>query len=378
MAFSYWEDQTWLQECDAMVIGGGIVGLSAACRLAELHPDWRIAVIERSAFGDGGTTRNAGFACFGSPAELMEDRNTLGDSAALQLVAQRLQGLHRLRTWLGDSEIGYQACGSHALYPAGDEFMEPLASTAVEDLNQWLSSLTGLEKTFERGNCPNHRGLDRQRIVAADWSPLEGAIHTGRMHRALLNRCSQLRIDVLRGLEVIHLEAGTPVRLKIQRVADEEGEARVLEVARCLLATNAFAKELLPETDARPATNEVIVSAPFLSGTLQGTYHLEAGYVYARHLEGGRVLIGGGRHWGLDREATRERLRALLVEFWPEAATVPLEYQWSGVLGVGAVRSPILQCMGPGIVAAVRLGGMGIAIGAGLGMDAAALLAKSR
>ena len=76
MAFSYWESQQWLSERNLVVVGGGIVGLSAALRVRELHPNWKITVIERHPFGGGGSTRNAGFACFGSATELREDRIT--------------------------------------------------------------------------------------------------------------------------------------------------------------------------------------------------------------------------------------------------------------------------------------------------------------
>ncbi len=370
MAFSYWEDQTWLQGHDVIVIGAGIVGLSAACRLAELHPEWRISVFEKSAFGDGGTTRNAGFACFGSPSELLDDRRVLGDAAALELVGQRMDGLRTLRGWLGDARIGYVACGSHALYLPGEE--GPVPGAALADLNAWLAPVTGTAATFVRGEVPEARGLADGVRAVADASPLEGAVHTGMLHRALLERARAHGIDVVRGVEVLQLGGGG---LVVRR--GSEGE-RAVEVPRCLVATNAFAQELIPRADARPAKNRVLVTAAGAGPVVAGTYHLEAGYVYARHLPEGRLLIGGGRHWGLDEAGTEARLREWLVRLWPGAAGVPVEYAWTGVLGVGAVREPWLEAVGPGTVAAVRLGGMGVAIGAGLGGKAAELLAKSQ
>lgn len=373
MAFSFWEDQTYLQGYDAVVIGAGIVGLSAACRLAELHPDWRIGVWEKSAFGDGGTTRNAGFACFGSPAELEEDRRVLGDAAALALVQQRLDGLRTLRSWLGDAAIGYVPCGSHALYLPDGAGMAPVSRESLRGLNEWLAPATGTAETFRREQAPAGRGLAED--VVADASPLEGAVDTGRLHRALVARALEHGVEVVRGVEVLRLDAGEPVELLVRR--GEQGE-RTVRTPRCLVATNAFVQELLPEADARPAANRVLVTAKGAAPAAEGTYHLEAGYVYARHLPEGRLLIGGGRHWGLDEAGTEARLREWLVRLWPGAAGVPVEYAWTGLLGVGAVREPWLQAVGPGTVAAVRLGGMGVAIGAGLGRKAAELLAKSR
>lgn len=375
MAFSYWEDEAWLKGRDAVVIGGGIVGLSAACRLVELRPHWRIGVLERSAFGDGGTTRNAGFACFGSPAELMDDRRALGDAAAIALVRRRLAGLAALRRWLGDAAIGYEACGSHALYVEGGLPVVP--ESDLRDLNRWLQPATGRAATFSRVALPSGRGLDAAAAFAADASPLEGAVNTGLLHRALVAAAARSGVDVVRGVDVAGIEGGARVRLAVRR--GSEGPLHTVETPRCLVATNAFARELIPGIDARPAANRVLVTAPIpdLVGTA-GTYHFEAGYVYARHLPEGRLLIGGGRHWGLGPEATEARLLEWLHGMWPASRKVSVAYAWTGWLGVGDVREPLLREVHPGCIAAVRLGGMGVAIGTGLGWEAAELLAKSR
>jgi len=47
---------------DWLVIGAGYAGLSAARRLAELHPEQRIALVEADRVGRGTAGRNAGFA----------------------------------------------------------------------------------------------------------------------------------------------------------------------------------------------------------------------------------------------------------------------------------------------------------------------------
>ena len=62
---SYWEKQSLLQY-DHIVLGSGIVGLSAAISLKERQPQARVLVLERALLPTGASTKNAGFACIGS------------------------------------------------------------------------------------------------------------------------------------------------------------------------------------------------------------------------------------------------------------------------------------------------------------------------
>ena len=109
--FSIWERETWFREVDAVVVGAGLVGMGCALQLQRKHPNWNIVVMDQHPMG-GASTRNAGFACFGSLSELLDDWDTLGERAVVDLVDMRWQGLALLRDTLGDAAMGYQASGS--------------------------------------------------------------------------------------------------------------------------------------------------------------------------------------------------------------------------------------------------------------------------
>jgi len=107
---SFWEQEEFLR-ADVCIVGAGIIGLSLAAELLERDENLRVVVLERNTLPTGASTKNAGFACYGSPTELWRDVRTLGTDAVVELVRMRKQGLERLRTRLGDEAIGYQQCG---------------------------------------------------------------------------------------------------------------------------------------------------------------------------------------------------------------------------------------------------------------------------
>tara|TARA_B100001093_G_scaffold77370_1_gene68390 strand:+ start:2576 stop:3712 length:1137 start_codon:yes stop_codon:yes gene_type:complete len=375
MAFSYWESMEWLEGHDLIAIGGGIVGISAALRAKTIHPNWKVAVIERDSLGGGGSTKNAGFACFGSTTELLHDRKTLGDTEALSVLQKRISGLQLLRSTLGDEAIGYRACGSLELIRKDAGYEMP-SQEIIAEINEWAAQATHTAQTFKITSSSELQGIDATKINGAIASPLEGALDTGKTMLALRNMAQSHGVRILLGLNVTDWEAGNSVhRVQIQRQKGLGLEDSIwINTPRVVIATNAFAQELMPSLDVIPQPNIVLVTAPIEKLKFNGTAHMDAGYLYARNIHN-RMLIGGGRHWGLDsEEEIIQALNATMCSIFPCAQSAEIEYQWTGILGVGMTRKPIVKRIRPGCVAAVRMGGMGVAIGMQLAKESVDLL----
>ena len=77
--WSYWERTQFMNEIDFIVIGAGIVGYSTALRLKKLHPNSRVVILERGNLPSGASSKNAGFACFGSASEIYDDIQEFGE-----------------------------------------------------------------------------------------------------------------------------------------------------------------------------------------------------------------------------------------------------------------------------------------------------------
>jgi glycine/D-amino acid oxidase-like deaminating enzyme len=58
--------------------GSGFAGLWSALFLKKKHPEAKVTLLDRGLIPTGASTRNAGFACFGSLTELVHDAETMG------------------------------------------------------------------------------------------------------------------------------------------------------------------------------------------------------------------------------------------------------------------------------------------------------------
>lgn len=372
-SLSFWERERLIGGCDAIVIGAGIVGLNTAIHFKLRHPNARVAVIDRSPITGGGSSRNAGFACFGSVTELLDDLKSLPDEQVFALVERRYRGLHALRNLLGDEAIGYTACGGYEVFTERDAPRASAAAAAINQMNMLLEPLIGAA-TYEQINaeafCAERRLKGFTTVIA---NRHEGAIDTGLMIRSLRNRATQAGVELYNGLAIDGIESsGNGAVLRVQ--------GSRIHVPLVFVCANGFAAELLPELDVQAARNLVLVTEPLPYHLPEGTYHMHEGYVYFRTIEN-RMLIGGGRHlddqWNSRDQPVPEHIRAWLIDLLHTHLTpgvqCEIDSEWTGYLGVGGTREPIVERVAPGIVCAVRMGGMGVAIGTLIGQEAAEL-----
>ena len=86
---SYWEKTSYFEGIDFLIIGAGIVGYSTAIHLRKKYPNSKILVIERGYLPSGASSKNAGFACFGSATELLDDLSQYDESTVWETVQKR-------------------------------------------------------------------------------------------------------------------------------------------------------------------------------------------------------------------------------------------------------------------------------------------------
>ena len=148
MKLSYWEHKTWFTNVDFTVVGSGIVGLSCALFLKQKYPKSKILVLERGLLPQGASTKNAGFACFGSISEILSDLKNHSEEEVQELVRSRFVGIQQLRNILGDETLAYKQHKGHEVFLQGaDELFEECLEK-MEDINKLLKPVFK-EKVFQ-------------------------------------------------------------------------------------------------------------------------------------------------------------------------------------------------------------------------------------
>ncbi|MEX0291492.1 MAG: NAD(P)/FAD-dependent oxidoreductase [Flavobacteriaceae bacterium] len=370
MKLSYWEYKEWFSNVDFTIVGSGIVGLSCARYLKQSYPNSKIIVLEKGILPQGASTKNAGFACFGSISEVLSDLENSSEDEVLQLVGRRWEGIQLLRANLGDQAIGFQADGGHEVFL--NQHKE-----SFEKCLEKLTSINELLKPVFKTNA--YRVLENkfsfQKVCNSYISnPQEGQIDTGLMMGNLLSQVQNMGVRVLNALSVQEFsEAGEKVLIKTDNLE--------FYSKKLCIATNGFASELIKE-EVLPARAQVLITKPIENLKLYGTFHLEEGYYYFRNIDN-RILIGGGRNLNFERETTTEhghtediqnKLEDLLSKVIIPGKDYEVAHRWSGIMGVGNQKKPIVKQLSNSVYCGVRLGGMGIAIGSFVGKELANLV----
>ncbi len=372
---SYWERESFFKDIDIVVIGSGIVGLTAAIHLKTKSPDAQVVILERGALPIGASTRNAGFACFGSMTELLDDLTHIPESEVLAVVEKRWQGLQRLRALVGDSALDFHLHGGYELFTPAESDIFKACRERIPEFNEKIGAITGFKEVYRVADehLPQFGFKGTQHLIL---NHAEGQVHTGKMMAALLRLAEQKGVRILNGFEIKHLENNA------QGVAIETAFGWTLQVPKVLVCVNGFAKRLLSLPDVYPARNQVLITHPIKDLKAKGCFHYDRGYFYFRNVDD-RILLGGGRNLDLETEKTdlfepnhgiRAALTRLLHEVICPGQLVEIDTWWTGILGLGPVKKPIVEKIAPNIGVAVRLSGMGVAIGALVGQEGADLM----
>ncbi len=353
---SYWEQQSFIHY-DFIVIGAGIVGYNTALFLKAKQPNARICILERGLLPTGASTKNAGFACMGSPTELLADLKTYHQESVLQLFEERKNGLDDLRATFGDNNIGYTTNGSYELLSSEELY----ALNQLDFLNNFLHPITKNPAFEEDKTIITNSHFNGNIYKSAIKNNFEGQLHTGKLIKCLMQMALQNGIELKTGCTVERLE-------KNEIIINEYFKLKANKIFVC---TNAFTKALLPQLNIIPGRGQVLITKPITNLHFKGSFHFNEGYYYFRTIDN-RVLFGGGRNHFFETETTTlmeentaiiNLLKTKLQEDILPTTPFEVDYCWTGIMGFGENKSPIINKINEYVYVGARCGGMGVAMG---------------
>ena len=362
---SIWEKETFYAPQDVVIVGSGFVGLWSAFQLKKQNPTLKITILDRGVIPTGASTRNAGFACFGSLSEVVHDAQTMGTDKMLQLVEMRFKGLEKIQKYFRAAAIDFERCGGYELYDFSDMKSPGQVEQDIEYINSLFKPVTGAKRTYKLVDRDiKSFGFGNTRHLVKN--SLEGYLHSGKLVQALLNKVQGMGVQIFTQTDVTSfITTGNSVELQTNQHFN-------LLTSQLLICTNAFARQLVPEEDVIPARGQVLLTSPIKTLPWKGTFHSDQGYYYFRNL-GNKVLLGGARNKAFEEEQTTNMNTSDFIqnelEKYLKEVVLPdfqgqytIEQRWAGIMAMGNEKMPIVKEVNPNVFCCIRMSGMGVAL----------------
>ena len=357
---SYWERSVLLRKFDFLVLGAGLIGKQIALKLKTKYPNARIGIIDRSPISYGASTRNAGFACFGSVSEILDDFKRSPQHEVMSLLNKRFQGIQQLLQTFGTSNIGYRNTGSFEIYTDQEEYQD--AKNHFDSINQLIDEYTGHRNAFQWQKTEK---LQMNCFEDCLFNPYEGMLNSGMLNETISEITHKAGIIPLYGINITALNKTSD---GYTLLADNEMS---LSCSQLIIANNAFSSQLLPELDVVPARGQIIITKPLDNIPFDGIFHNDKGYIYFRNIDD-RILLGGARNYFEVEETTYdfegttanyEHLKNYMQEIILPGRTFEIDMHWSGIMAMGEEKIPIVKKVDENLTLCVRMSGMGVALG---------------
>ncbi|PEN14092.1 FAD-dependent oxidoreductase [Longibacter salinarum] len=319
---------------DVAVVGGGIVGCSTAYWLRQRDPSLRVAIVDANSLGAGASGRNAGFVLLGTHEDYLSAIREYGERTAHRLW-QFTRENRRLISELDGSTFGWREKGS--LTVAGDEEEDDRLRRALPYMRAAGIPVVylGPSETMER--------LHAQGFHGSLYCTTGAAVDPLRLVRYL---AAESGADALTHHRVtkLHSEGGGVV-LDTPRLQ--------VKAERAVLAAGAYVPQIVPSLQqyVRPVRAQMLATHPAPDQLLSSPVYSHDGYFYARQLDGGTILAGGGRYQHRETEvgyedattpAVQADIERYLHTHFPWTTNLRIESRWSGTMGFSPDNRPVV------------------------------------
>ena len=320
---------------DVCVVGGGFSGLNTALELAERGIS--VIVLEAHKIGWGASGRNGGQLIRGVGHGLEQFEGIIGKDGVRQMKLMGLEAVEIVRQRVERYNIACDLTWGYCDLANKPRDLEGFAEEAEE--------LRGLGYRHETRLLQ----ANEVRSVVGSDRYVGGLVDMGSGHLHPLNlalgeaaAAAQLGVKLFENSAVTRIDYGPEVR-----VHTAQGSVRAKSL---VLGCNAYLKDLNPQLSGKvlPAGSYIIATEPLSEAQAHALLPQNMAVCdqrvaldYYRLSADRRLLFGGACHYsGRDPQDIGAYMRPKMLDVFPHLADVKIDYQWGGMIGIGANRLP--------------------------------------
>ena len=321
---------------DVCVVGGGFSGLNTALELAERGLS--VVLLEAHKIGWGASGRNGGQLIRGVGHGLDQFANVIGEEGVRQMKLMGLEAVEIVRQRVERFQIACDLTWGYCDLANKPRDLEGFAEDAEELRSLGYRYETRLLQADEMHIGGGLRPLCRRPDRHGFGASASAEPGTGRSGRRAAT-----------GGETVRTLGGDAYRLRPARSRFIPPKARFAPRRWCWAATptsTISTRELSGKV--LPAGSYIIATEPLSEAQAHALLPQNMAVCdqrvaldYYRLSADRRLLFGGACHYsGRDPKDIAAYMRPKMLKVFPQLAGVKIDYQWGGMIGIGANRLP--------------------------------------
>ncbi len=349
--YSFWEKNRELFTGDILIVGGGLVGLSIGIAIQKQKKQLKqrllkICIVDQLPTGQAGaSTRNAGFACFGSPTEILDDLTREGENQTVNRISNRISGLSTWKNWIPSNKIEWNDCSGYEVFEREEEMNFQEVLDKLPYLNKIGKAASGNPMIYSKYQRISSKLPYSIRIDG------EASLNPGKAHNSLYGLNKELGNQIVNGISI-------PNRNYWHK--NSEGwtiptENGIFKAKRVVIAANAWTPKILnSDLDITPGRGQILMIKSAKPIFYKGIFHAKKGYLYFRN-SNNSLIIGGGRNLFQTNETSLEMTTTKEVqdylELYVRDVLLPnqdfsIQNRWAGIMAFSKGATKILCYIG--------------------------------
>jgi len=322
-------------QADVCVVGGGFSGLNTAIELAERG--FSVVLLEARKIGWGASGRNGGQLIRGVGHGLDQFANVIGEDGVRQMKLMGLEAVEIVRRRVERFQIACDLTWGYCDLANKARDLEGFAEDAEELRSLGYRHATRLLQAHEM-----HSVVGSERYVGGLIDMGSGHLHPLNLALGEALAAQRLGVKLFERSTVTRIEYGPEVN-----VHTAQGSVRAKTL---VLGCNAYLNHLNPELGGKvlPAGSYIIATEPLSEAQAHALLpqnmaacDQRVALDYYRLSADRRLLFGGACHYsGRDPQDIAAYMRPKMLDVFPQLAGVKIDYQWGGMIGIGANRLP--------------------------------------